>query len=210
MAQPKKAIILGDYATSKYHPLTGVDKEIVAIFDGALEVEATDDYSILASSELASHSLVISYTDCWGAELPVEQRSGLVTYVNEGGGLLVIHNGLSFQTNRELTALVGATFTGHPPYTQLEFEVTAPDHPVVEGIEPFSLDEEPYYFTPFYYDTTLLLQYDHDGQKRAAGWAHEYGRGRVVYLMPGHHLPSFSHQTVRRLIRQGGLWAARD
>ncbi len=97
MAQQRKAIVLGDYATSKYHPLTGVDKELQAIFEGAFEVEATDDYSILSSAELNTYPLVISYTDCWGAELPVEQKSGLVSYVNEGGGCLLFITACHFR-----------------------------------------------------------------------------------------------------------------
>ncbi|MBT2293077.1 hypothetical protein J7E73_28985 [Paenibacillus albidus] len=43
---------------------------------------------------------------------------------------------------------------------------------------------------------------------REAAWCHRFGLGRVVYLMPGHHLPSFSVEPFRRMIKRGGLWAA--
>lgn len=80
----------------------------------------------------------------------------------------------------------------------------------MESLTDFTIDEEPYRFELSPHETTVVFaEYEHDGQRWPAAWAHPYGSGRVVYLMPGHHLPSFRIESVRHLIRESGLWAAR-
>ena len=66
------------------------------------------------------------------------------------------------------------------------------DHDITEGVEPFVLDEEPYrfIFSPFT-EKPSSLHYEYEGKQWPAAWCHTYGIGRVVFLMPGHHEPSF-------------------
>ncbi|MNY53464.1 Trehalose utilization [compost metagenome] len=71
------------------------------------------------------------------------------------------------------------------------------------------MDEEPYRFEfdPFA-KVEILLTYTHEGKEWPAAWARSYGLGRVVYLMPGHHSPSFQSETYGKWIQSAGLWAA--
>lgn len=79
----------------------------------------------------------------------------------------------------------------------------------MEGIESFDIMEEPYQFDiDNLIETTLLLEYESEGKKWPAAWAHGYGLGRVVYLSPGHQLASFTVPMYRKLIRRSALWAA--
>lgn len=76
-------------------------------------------------------------------------------------------------------------------------------------ISYMEFSSEPYRFDMLpHFDTTILAQYEHDGKLWPAAWAHEYGLGRVVYLINGHQLSCFSVQPFRQLIKQAGLWAA--
>lgn len=212
MTELAKALLIGDLTNPQYHPLQAAMDEVRAIFDGELEVTATEDYGRLRAPELAPFELAISYSDAWQIKKKREEVAGLLGYVSGGGSLLVIHNGISLQCDPELAQLIGARFTGHPPYTELRFSVAAgaEAHPIMAGIEGFVMDEEPYRFDmdPIG-QTTLLLEYEHEGARWPAAWAHDFGLGRVVYLMPGHHNPSFKSETYRRLIKQAGLWALR-
>lgn len=80
----------------------------------------------------------------------------------------------------------------------------------MKGIEDFIIDDEPYRFDMYpHYQTTILAEYEHEGKKWPAAWAHEFGLGRVVYLMPGHQLSAFHVQPYRDLILRGGLWSAK-
>jgi len=204
-----KALALGSYSEVKYHPFAGVDRALESIFGGDMEIRCTEDFTMLNKDTLSTYKLVISYTEFSDIPLPQEQVAALISYVAGGGGLLVIHNGISLQRNAELGSMLGAHFTHHPEYTALSVAIKEPSHPIMQGIEDFVIDEEPYYFEALpYFHSTILAEYPHDGMKRQAAWCHEFGLGRVVYLMPGHHLPSFAVSPFRRMILRGGLWAA--
>lgn len=210
----KQALVIGNNADAPYHPLNAVQERLQQILKEDFELTVSLDYDQLAGDALENYDLCISYTDRWEEAVSAEQAAGLLTYVAKGGGLLVVHNGISLQVRPELAQLIGAKFTEHPPYTELEFGVAADfgnaSHPVVEGIEPFTLAEEPYRFEfdPFC-AKKVLLTYRHEGQEWPAAWAHSYGLGKVVFLMPGHHLPSFQHPEVAKLLRGGAKWAAK-
>lgn len=204
-----KALAFGSYTEVKYHPFQGVDRELEQLLEPEFQVVSTEDYRQMNRAELAECRLVVSYTEFSEDQLPAEQSGALLAYVAGGGGLLVVHNGISLQSNQELGAMLGARFTHHPAFTTLEMKVTAPEHPIMEGISDFVIEDEPYYFEQHpHFETTVLAEYPHDGAMRPAAWCHTFGEGRVVYLMPGHHLPSFSSEPLRRMIRRGGLWAA--
>lgn len=206
-----KAIALGQYEGAKYHPFTRVDREIQAIFEHMMDVECTDDYAVLQKDKLEDYDLFISYTEFSDQEIPADQADALISYVANGGGLLVIHNGISLQRSKELEKLIGGRFTGHPEYTALPVRYNKGIHPIVESLDDFTIDEEPYRFEMSPHESAVVFaEYEHDGQRWPAAWAHTYGSGRVVYLMPGHHLPSFQVESVRQLIRESGVWAARS
>lgn len=204
-----QALALGSYSEVKYHPFAGVDREIEQIFAGDLQVHSSEDHGLLHKETLSDYKLVISYTEFSDEKIPAEQSGALLSYVAGGGGLLVVHNGISLQRNQELGAMLGAHFTHHPAFTSLQMSISAREHPIMQGIEEFVITDEPYYFERHpYFETTVLAEYPHEGAMRQAAWCHEFGLGRVVYLMPGHHLPSFSVEPFRQMIRRGGLWAA--
>ncbi|MBW7461834.1 ThuA domain-containing protein, partial [Paenibacillus sepulcri] len=112
----------------------------------------------------------------------------------------------SLQSSHELGQLVGARFTGHPPYQPLRYHPLA-GHPLLEGVDGFSLDEEPYMFEfDSFSKREVFLEYEFEGKRYPAGWEHAYGLGKVVYLQPGHHAPSFKPASYRRLVLNGARW----
>lgn len=204
-----RAIAFGSYTEVKYHPFAGVDRELEQILSPIFRVECTEDYGQMNADNLAKYKLVVAYTEFSDELIAPEQSGALLAYVAGGGGLLVVHNGISLQRNQELGAMLGAYFTHHPDYGPLQMTIPAKDHPIMAGIGDFVIEDEPYYFdlNP-HFKTNVLAEYPHNGVMRQAAWCHEFGMGRVVYLMPGHHLPSFSVQPFRQMIHRGGLWAA--
>jgi len=206
-----KALALGNYTGAKYHPFTDVDKEIEAIFAGKIQVTSTDDYSLLCKDVLQDYNLFISYTEFMDEPLSAESTASLLSFVAKGGGILAIHNGISLQRNQELASMLGARFTGHPPFRTLSVHINKDAiNPIVNELEDFKIDDEPYLFEmDSLLDTTVLAHYEHKGEIKPAAWAHSFGLGRVVYLMPGHQLSSFHVDAYREMILQGGLWAAK-
>ncbi|MFC4302196.1 ThuA domain-containing protein [Cohnella boryungensis] len=205
-----QALALGNYADAIYHPFAGVDQEITEIFQGRIDVRCTGDYGMLNESYLAPYRLMISYTEFLEQKLSASGTGALLSFVARGGGLLAIHNGISLQRNQELAVMLGGKFVGHPPYTTLPVRIRERQHRIMDRVEPFVVEDEPYRFefNP-HVRTTILAEYEHEGEYWPAAWTHDFGLGRVVYLMPGHELSSFLVGEYRKLILNAGLWAAR-
>jgi type 1 glutamine amidotransferase len=71
---------------------------------------------------------------------------------------------------------------------------TQNSHPITQGIQPFVVNDEQHYVE---YDKdkkhAILesenidgLVYEDHGPKAVAGWAYDYGKGRVVFTAVGH------------------------
>ncbi|WP_454193457.1 ThuA domain-containing protein [Paenibacillus sp. Marseille-Q7038] len=207
----KKVLLLGDYTHPMYHPLQGVDAEVSRILQDEMTVQCSENRNLMLMENLAGYDLLISYLDDWKGAIAPQQAAGLLSYVSGGGALLVLHNGISMHNRYEIAQLLGGRFTGHPAPRELRFQVTDPLHPIVSGIDNFSMEEEPYEIEfDNFADITVLLEYmNEDGKSWPAAWAHNYGMGRVVYLMPGHSVPSFNNESFRRLLLQSAMWATR-
>lgn len=201
----KQAIMIGNYSNVEWHPLKGPDKELAEILND-FGVEFTEDYDRFRYDSLSRYDLCIAYTE---NRLTDEQVAGLLTYVLNGGGLLALHNGIVVEARYEAAHLAGGRFRSHPDQKVLTYMPAGSGHVILEGIESFDIMEEPYQFDlDNLLETTLLLEYESEGKKWPAAWAHNYGHGRVVYLSPGHQLASFMVPMYRNLIRRGALWAA--
>lgn len=206
----KKAILIGDYTKASYHPLKDIDQEIYDILKEDMTVLCTEDYDMLCAENLNKFDICISYVDFGKDMISKEQTAGLLSFVSNGGGLFIIHNGIALQSKYELAQMFGAKFTGHPPSKMLNFEVSAPEHIIMKGLSGFDMEEEPYQFEfDNFTEKTVLLEYRHEDKLCEAAWALEFGLGRVVYLMPGHNTHSFSNSIYREIILRSGKWASK-
>jgi type 1 glutamine amidotransferase len=105
---------------------------------------------------LAGADLLVTYT-C-NVRPDDAQQDALVAFVERGGRWLALHGTSSaidppsasspvFTTPRVLgkvATLLGNQFLAHPPVAPYTVEVTAPDHPLVQGIASFEVSDELY------------------------------------------------------------------
>ena len=117
----RKALLLGSYTHPKFHPLQGIDKQITHLLNDMFTVQCTENHKMLHESNLYPYELCIAYSDLWDERVSPRQTAGLLSYVSGGGGLLVIHNGVTLANRYELAQLIGARFDGHPPMEKLYF-----------------------------------------------------------------------------------------
>lgn len=121
-----------------------------------------------------------------------------------------------------------------PGFEREEITVCAPRHPIAHGIEDFVLAEEEMYGAPFSAPPfqTLVFQshFPHGGEYFPCGFTLTVGEGidpeftsgaglganqgegcgRVFYFRPGHETcPAYNNETVRRILVNAVLWAAR-
>ena len=199
----KKILVLGNYKDAMYHPFGGVDERLKKMFP-ELELICTDKSELLTELEKEGFAGVISYLDIWDGALAEREAEALYGFVQKGGALLVLHNGISIQSRKELRELIGAKFVTHPPQEVIRFEVKS--HLITEGCDGFELSEEPYRFEMEKDGKELILTYFYRGQEYPAGWCKRTGMGRTVFLTPGHTPEIFDCPSYAKLIGRSMEW----
>ena len=202
----RQAVIFGN-THAKYHPLVPMANGIRETLLALVEVTAEENYEKLSLDELSRFALCIAYFEV-EEPLAQEQVQNLLDYVRKGGALLVLHNGIAIQEPPQ-KAIFSARFLGHPPYDEMPvLSYTATQHTITEGITSFSMPEEAYMFEVESMEKlSPFLWYDYEDERYPAGWANEYGRGRMVYLAPGHSAEVWKSNTFARLLCNAVAWA---
>ncbi|MBI1353760.1 MAG: ThuA domain-containing protein [Acidobacteria bacterium] len=147
------------------------------------------------------------------------QGKAVHDFVDAGGSALLLHNvthvGL---TDPDFRGVLKAAYAGHPPIRTFKVKVTNSDHPIAKGVSDFVVTDEQHYMDydgepgNIFLETVNEDNLDYNGKGPTApgGWAHEYGKGRVCYMSPGHLLyvlwnPEYiklQQNAVRWLLRQ--------
>ena len=192
------------------------------------EVEVITDPERLTSNELFGyHLLVLSYANWKRPGLSNEAKANLVRYLDNGGGLTIIHfaNGAfhfsmpeagdsDWPEYRRICRRVwdhtkGAS--GHDPFGEFRVEITDKKHPITRQIEGFATKDELYFRQqgdePIEVLATALSTVTERDEPMA--WVYNYGRARVFQTVLGHAAESIQTPGTTQLIRYGSLWAAR-
>ncbi len=147
-----------------------------------------------------------------------EQGKAVKDFVRGGGSALFFHNVTYISPhNDDFRDVLGAVTEGHPPIRPFKVKVTNPDHPVTRGVKDFIVTDEQHFLTYQKDPKYLLLQsvnedgltYRNLGSTCAAGWAYDYGQGRVVYLAPGHLLSDLWNPEYEKLQQNAVRWLLR-
>lgn len=198
-----KILVIGNYTDAMYHPLGGVDEELKKIFPD-IELFCTDETKRLLDLKTEKIAGVISYLDIWNGQLTDTESEALYSFVAEGGALLILHNGISIQSQDKLKIMMGGKFITHPPMEKIEFKVKS--HEITMGCEDFYMEEEPYQFELEEDDKEIFLTYIYRKKEYAAGWSKCIGKGHIVFLTPGHTAGIFKNTNYIKLIQNSMQW----
>jgi type 1 glutamine amidotransferase len=156
-----------------------------------------------------------------------ELESNLIEFVWQGGGLLLLHGGITTLNNSsKFSDLVGASFDYHPPQQQVEVKLESPNHPLVAAFpkEGFSHVDEPYFyknaysklnFTPLLYFDNAQIRSQRPNQELKSGktyvaWIRPEGKGKVMYIAPSHNAQSFENPALLQFFLDGLQYVVGD
>lgn len=199
----EKILAVGNYKDAMYHPFGGVDECLKKMFP-EMELVCTDDTGKLFDLKTEEYSGVISYLDIWDGALTDAESEALYSYVEAGGALLILHNGISIQSQEKLEKMMGGKFLTHPAMEEIRFEMK--EHVITEGCSAFSLPEEPYQFELTEDDKEVFLVYIYRDKEYVAGWSKVVGEGRLAFLTPGHTAEVFKIPEYIQLIQNSMKW----
>jgi type 1 glutamine amidotransferase len=124
-----------------------------------------------------------------------EQGAAVKEFVMAGGGFYSLHNNSHVSlSSKNYRDVMGGAYVGHPALRPFRVQVVDKEHPITRGIQDFMVNDEQHFVT---YDKdpkhVILesvnvdgLEYEDHGKTSVAGWAYEYGKGRVVFTAVGH------------------------
>ncbi|UOF88706.1 ThuA domain-containing protein [Fodinisporobacter ferrooxydans] len=141
-----------------------------------------------------------------------EQLAPLLAAVKNGTGIAGLHGGMAdaFRNETEYQYMVGGQWVAHPGGDGVTYEVQVEkkNHPLMQGIEDFTVSTEKYYM---HIDPVIdvLATTDFDGVKMPVVWTKHYGSGKVFYCSLGHQANIVRMPQVLAIMRRGMVWAAR-
>ena len=163
-------------------------------------------------AELLASTDVLTW---WGHRFHDDVPDDVVDRVQQrvlnGMGLVVLHSGHFSRIFRRLMG-TSCALKWREDGRRERVWVVDPAHPIADGLgESFVVAEEEMYGEHFDIpapDELVLVSWFEGGEVFRSGCAWHRGRGRVVYLRPGHEThPTYFDPNVRRLIANAARWA---
>ncbi|MGG1515407.1 ThuA domain-containing protein [Paenibacillus oryzisoli] len=190
---------------------------------GAIAAGLIGDFAIrTATLEEPEHGLsevVLAETDVliwWGHVAHKEVSDAIVdrvaSRVLQGMGLIALHSSHYAKVFRKLMG-TSCSLLYRDEGEKERLWVTAPSHPIAEGIPPyFELAHEEMYGEFFDIpspDEVVFTSWFEGGNVFRSGCCFHRGQGKIFYFRPGHELyPTYHDTNVLRVISNAVRWAA--
>jgi type 1 glutamine amidotransferase len=143
--------------------------------------------------------------ECW---MDKNLETQISQYVHQGGGWFVWHSGLSsFECLEGYYSMVRGKFDFHPPeHLVVTYQYNERPEMICKEINTFQVTDEHYFVTCVERETNVFLYANSSKGKSAAGWKHEYGKGRVICLTPSHTLEGLLNIEFSKLLLKSLKW----
>lgn len=244
MSKPINAYLI---CGGKYHDIDFARMELLKLLyeNDDIHTRVAADYrdtdAILAADFLLTYTCDVVPS--------AEQQQALQQFLASGKRWFALHgtnSAIEFladglvgapRTTPLLMEMLGSQFLAHPPLQEFDVTVPDPSHPLVAGIEPFTVEDE-LYLSELHPDIQPLLETRWHGEvkefadsnweknePRPVMYLHPYDKGEVLYLTLGHRRRKYDMQplvdeypveercswenpVMYTLLRRGLQWAA--
>lgn len=142
-----------------------------------------------------------------------EREQALYDYVSNGGAALFVHNGLvGFGTDSVYHQLTGGVFIQHPPLMPVTYVPIKKEHPIVQGVNAFSGEDEKYFchIDVAQVDDIFLAGDDPKFPGSISGWCKTIGKGRTAAVTPGHTLEVVNQPSMTQLVKNAAAWVLKE
>jgi uncharacterized protein len=204
-----------------HSPVEATDRFIPFLKENGFSVTVHDGPEVYAdAATLAETDLVVQcYTQGVATD---EQVLGLSAAVKAGTGLAGWHGGIvdSFRGSPDYLHLTGGQWAAHPGgFVEYDAVVVREkgDHPIVSGLDRWSLNTEQYWVLTDDLNDVLATTTFPVGPETPwreeltcpAVWTRQWGKGRVFVSTIGHKLEDLDIPDIRTMTQRGLLWASR-
>lgn len=217
-AAPRALALIADRPHEPAHIEIGLHK---AFQSAGIDLTMTVDVRHLSAENLGHVDLLVILRDGmnWpdGHDKPYvqwmtdEQQQAIAEFVNGGGGFLALHNCTGiYPPDGPYYEVLAGQYHSHSPIEVFDVEVADPDHPITRGVTNYRINDEQHWPTFDANRAHLLLRSRSEHGEYPAGWAYDYGKGRVCYLANGHTPEAIEHPMFQRLMGGAIKWCLRQ
>lgn len=248
----KKNVLVFSLHTGFQHWVIPHTEEMIKILadkSGAFTVTASKDIAEFEAKNLRKYDVVILNNTCsigdhrnlfWdklkenaavdsatSMKKALEYEANLLSYVEKGGGLLLLHGAVTTLNNSwDFSRLTGGSFDYHPMQQPIQIRLEDPSHPLVQAFpaDGFNHVDEPYFyknayaeqdFKPLLYFNNSEIEAQREGQeltegKTYAAWIRAEDKGKVMYISPSHNAQSFENPALLQFYLDGMQYVAGD
>ncbi len=206
-----------DYVLKMYPQ--GLNGALASIFEGNPEytvrtVSLSDAEAGLSNELLDDTDVLLWWGHCKHGKVPDDAVTRVYQHVMRGMGLIVLHSGHESKIFQRLMG-TQCSLRWHEDNDKERIFVIEPHHPIMRGIPAwFELEAEEMYGERFDIpapEQLLAIGWYESGDVFRSACTFSRGYGKIFYFQPGHEtLPSYHNEYVRRIIKNGAHWAARD
>jgi hypothetical protein len=172
-----------------------------------------------------SHSL--ESNQVWPKEQSVpwiteEQGAAIKNFVQNGGALYALHNSSHISlSSKDYREVMGGAYIDHPALRPFKVSVVNKEHPITRGVQDFIVNDEQHFVTYDKDSKYILLRSENIdgltdvtegkdlGSMAIAGWAYDFGKGRVVFTAVGHTLHAMWQPEYFKLQKNAVRWLLR-
>lgn len=150
-----------------------------------------------------------------GTWITKEQGEAVKNFVASGNGFYSLHNSSHISlSSRNYREVMGGAYIGHPPLRPFQVRVVRKDHPITQGVQNFMVNDEQHFVVYDKDPENIILRaenidglaFEDHGTESISGWAHEYGKGRVVFTAVGHNIHAMWQPEYFKLQKNAVRW----
>ena len=207
-----RALVLCD---DRWHPAETIRRGLHTLGGNGFDFEFLADGAAWTTARMSRYPLTVlakanitspKIEQPW---LAAETQSGFFDYVQQGGGLVLVHAGICrYEKLNLMHGLIGGAFTHHPDQCEVRLEPRT-GHTVTAGVGPFTVKDEHYFMQLDARDAEVFLHSHSEHGVQPAGWSRTEGMGRICVLTPGHNLEVWLHPEFQKLLANALRWAAK-
>ena len=215
----KKALIVyGGWKGHEPDLVAETFRQILVELDFSVELSETLD-AFLDAKKLMGLDLIVPVWTM--GKITNDQLQPVLRAVENGVGIAGCHGGLcdAFRESTQWQFMTGGNWVAHPGNADVEYrvEIVKGSHPIVQGIDDFTVRSEQYYL---HVDPAVKVLATTefpvvDGPHSPNGrvdmpviWIKYWGAGRVFYNSLGHDNKTVAAEPVRTLMKRSFAWAA--
>ena len=184
---------------------------------------AKTNATVYERDELLTYNVVVLYD--MPRYITGAQQAKFLALLDKGTGLVVLHHALvSYPDWPEFEKIIGGRYSEPDPTKPgtvteavgwkhdetVPVVIVAKEHPITANLKDFTIHDEIYWGYRVRPEVTPLITTTHPKSGKPLGWAHTYGKSRVVYLQLGHGPEAFNDENYRKLLKQSIRWTAKQ